>query len=330
MKQSQEQFILKAKERHGDKYDYSKVVYTIARNKVIITCVDCKNDFEMTPNKHLSRGDGCKRCSRQKCAHVQRSNVYDFINKSKLKHGDVYGYENVVYINSKTYVLITCKRHGDFKQTPNNHLWGYGCKACRDEKSGNSQRLTTEQFIEQSKKIHGDKYDYSKVVYTNSHTKVIIYCVKCKNDFEIKPNNHVNGQGCSYCKNKTEKKLYEALKSIYPSLSVQFKQDWCINKRYLPFDFCILEHKIIIELDGIQHFKQVSNWTSPEETFKNDKYKEKCANDNEYSVIRILQEDVFYDTYDWVKSLCEAIEEIKNGNEIVNTYLSKNKEYDNY
>jgi very-short-patch-repair endonuclease len=333
LKQSQEQVILKANERHGDKYDYSKVVYINACTKVIITCLKCKKDFEVTPNKHISRGDGCKLCSRQKCADAQRSNVDDFIKNGKLKHEDengdpIYGYKNINYINNRTPVLITCKKHGDFLQRPGNHLSGYGCINCRNENSGNSQRLTTEQFIEKSKKKHGDECDYSKVVYTNAHNKVIITCLKCKNDFEMAPNNHLNGQGCSYCKHKTEKKLYDALQSIYPSLIRQFKRDWCINKRYLPFDFCIPEHKIIIELDGRQHFIQVSNWTSPEETLKNDKYKQESANKNGYSVIRLLQENVFYDTYDWIKDLYEAIEEIKNGDEIVNRYLCKNNEYD--
>ena len=81
-------------------------------------------------------------------------------------------------------------------------------------------------------------------------------------------------------------------------------------------------------MDGRQHFQQVSNWSSPEEQFENDKYKEKCANDNDYSVIRILQEDVLNDTYDWLKDLCNTIEEIKNGDEVVNAYLCKNGEYE--
>ena len=110
----------------------------------------------------------------------------------------------------------------------------------------------------------------------------------------------------------------------------QFKQDWCKKLKHLPFDFVIPEYKIIIELDGPQHFQQVSNWSSPKEQFENDKYKETCANDNGYSVIRLLQEDVFYDTYDWVKELCEAIEEIKNGGEVANIYLCTNEEYDNF
>jgi len=126
---------------------------------------------------------------------------------------------------------------------------------------------------------------------------------------------------------KTEAKLYNLLITIYPTTIRQFKQDWCKKINHLPFDFCIPEYKIIIELDGRQHFQQVSNWSSPEEQFENDTYKEKCANDNNYSVIRLLQEDVFDDTYDWFKKLCDAIEEIKNGDEVANIYLCNNGEY---
>ena len=120
------------------------------------------------------------------------------------------------------------------------------------------------------------------------------------------------------------------MKQIYPPLITQFKEDWCKRINHLPYDFCIPEYKIIIELDGAQHFRQVSNWSSPEEQFENDKYKEECANQNGYSVIRLLQEDVYNDTYDWVKELCEAIEQIKSSEGITNIYLSKNGEYENY
>ena len=87
------------------------------------------------------------------------------------------------------------------------------------------------------------------------------------------------------------------------------------------------ENKIIIELDGLQHFEQVSNWSSPEETHLNDVYKMKCANENGYSVIRILQEDVFYDTYDWLTELRDDIEKIKSDQRVQNVYMGKYNEY---
>jgi very-short-patch-repair endonuclease len=133
-----------------------------------------------------------------------------------------------------------------------------------------------------------------------------------------------------FCKYKTEDKLYNVLITIYPTTIRQFKQDWCKKINHLQFDFCIPENKIIIELDGRQHFQQVSNWSSPESQFENDKYKEKCANDNGYSVIRIIQQDVLDDAYDWFKELCDVIEEIKNNNDVSNVYFDRNEEYSGY
>jgi len=191
-------------------------------------------------------------------------------------------------------------------------------------------RKTNEEFIKEAIQIHLNKYDYSKTNYIMDRTKVTIIC-KIHGEFEQTPDSHIHQKaGCPLCVNKTEGKLYEILKQSYPSITTQFKQEWCKKISYLPFDFCIPEYKIIIELDGPQHFRQVSNWSSPKEQLENDKYKEKYANDNGYSIIRILQEDVFYDTYDWSTELCETIEELKKGDEIANVYLCKNNEYNDY
>ena len=122
-------------------------------------------------------------------------------------------------------------------------------------------------------------------------------------------------------------KIYDKLKPIYQSIIRDFKQDWCKKINHLPFDFCIEELKIILELDGRQHFEQVMNWKTPEEQYENDKYKEKCANDKCYSIIRLLQEDVFNDKYDWKTELINNIEKIKTDNIIQNIYMCKNNEY---
>jgi very-short-patch-repair endonuclease len=103
-----------------------------------------------------------------------------------------------------------------------------------------------------------------------------------------------------------------------------------MNKKYLPFDFVIEERKVIIELDGPQHFKQIASWLSPEETFTIDLYKIECANINNFSIIRILQEDVLYDRYDWLNELTNNIENITNDNRIQNIYMCKNNEYKNF
>jgi len=111
------------------------------------------------------------------------------------------------------------------------------------------------------------------------------------------------------------------------------KVDWCKNlksNRYLPFDFIIEERKIIIELDGKQHFEQIGKWLSPEETRINDLYKMKCANENGFSVIRILQKDIYFNKYDWLKELCENIEKNSNEKIVQNIYMCKKNEYKDF
>jgi len=114
---------------------------------------------------------------------------------------------------------------------------------------------------------------------------------------------------CPYCaNNKTETKLFEYLTLNYDQkIEMQKKFDWCKNKRFLPFDICIEDLKLLIELDGPQHFEQISNWMNPILTTHNDKYKMKCANENGYSVIRLLQTDVWTDNNDWKNNLKKSI-----------------------
>ena len=117
------------------------------------------------------------------------------------------------------------------------------------------------------------------------------------------------------------KKLFEFLKLHYPKVKFQCKFEWCKDKDFLKFDFLIEELKIIIELDGHQHFIQVMNWSSPEDNLNRDIYKMKTANKNGYTIIRILQKDVYANKDSWDKKLLDAI---KNNNKITNTYIAKN------
>jgi very-short-patch-repair endonuclease len=322
---SNNDFINKAKEIHNDKYDYSKINYIKMNEKVIIVCKE-HGDFEQTPSNHITHKYGC-----QKCVGNYLSNTEEFIEKAKLIHNDKYDYSNINYINNHTNVIITCKEHGDFEQTPQTHLSGCGCKCCGIATMKIKQKTDIDNFIKNANIIHNNKYEYSKMNYINARTKIIITC-KIHGLFEQQPDSHLRGCGCPYCINKTEFILYEYLQKLY-EITKQFKKDWCKNNctnKYLPFDFCIEELKIILELDGKQHFEQVMNWKTPEEQYENDKYKQKYANENGYSMIRLLQEDVFNDKYDWKTELVNNIEKIKTDNIIQNIYMCKNNEYQHY
>jgi very-short-patch-repair endonuclease len=135
-----------------------------------------------------------------------------------------------------------------------------------------------------------------------SCNKYYFNCNICKNEFESTLGHISNGRWCPHCKFKTELKLFEWLKEKYSNVQKQITFDWSQNKRY---DFVI--NNIIIELDGAQHFVQVSNWQSPEKNKINDSLKNKLANENGYIMIRICQEIVLYDKEDWEKQLINAI-----------------------
>ena len=212
-----EEFISRAKEVHGDKYDYSKVEY--GKNRKTKVCIICHEkdekceehgEFWQTPNNHLY-GKGCP-----KCASNYRYKSEEIIEEFKKIHGDKYDYSKVVYKDAHTKVCIICLKHGEFWMTPNLHLRGSGCKKCYKEIKGKDRYSNTEEFIEKARKVHGDKYDYSKVEYKCSNKKVRIIC-PIHGEYWQTPNSHLMGRSCPKCggKDKTTEDVINAFKLVH-------------------------------------------------------------------------------------------------------------------
>ena len=125
----------------------------------------------------------------------------DFIVKAIEKHGDKYDYSKVDYTNNRTKVCIICPEHGEFWQTPHNHLSGSICPKCALTNRANKLRSDKDNVIERFKGVHGDMYDYSKVEYKNNRTKVCIICPE-HGEFWQTPESHLRGQGCPKCAGK--------------------------------------------------------------------------------------------------------------------------------
>lgn len=115
-----------------------------------------------------------------------------FIIQARKIHGDTYDYSKVVYKSSLEKVCIICSEHGEFWQTPNNHLRGRGCAKCKG-----LYRYTKDDFIKKSNEVHHGVYDYSKVEYKNTQAKVCIICPK-HGEFWQKPTRHMAGRGCPH------------------------------------------------------------------------------------------------------------------------------------
>lgn len=307
IKKDTEQFITASKIIHGDKYDYSKTDYVSNKIYVIIIC-SSHGEFEQTPDCHLS-GKGCVGCGRESTSVARRKTTEQFITDAESVHGNRYSYSKTDYDNSRIDVIITCQLHGDFSQSPTNHLSGKGCPVC-----GGSIKKETSGFITDAKNVHENKYNYSKVDYINSHTNVIITC-STHGDFQQSPTSHLNGCGCPYCVNKTESIVYQYLDSINIQHYRQFSPSWLINTETgyrRRFDLLIPKYKLIIEIDGPQHFRQVSIWGSPEIQRSTDVEKMFLALENDYSVVRLLQDDIFNNNFEWrdfiLKNLIERAE----------------------
>lgn len=134
----------------------------------------------------------------------------EFVEKCHKKHNNKYDYSKSIYVTQKERVIITCLKHGDFIQIAKSHLRGDGCRLCGNENVSKLYSSNTEEFLKKSKSIHGEKYDYSKTIYKNAHSKVNITC-KIHGIFKQEPSNHLRGNGCPNCtyNNGNTKKFIE-------------------------------------------------------------------------------------------------------------------------
>ena len=155
-----ETFIKKTKEVHGDKYDYSKVVYSGCRNKVCIICPE-HGEFWQVPYYHLA-GNGCMKCFNEKRRGKGRQLTTDeFISRANEIHKNKYDYSKVDYVDCRHEVTIICPEHGDFKQRPYKHLNGHGCPYCNEkslERDVREALLEREIVFEEQKKFDWLKY----------------------------------------------------------------------------------------------------------------------------------------------------------------------------
>jgi hypothetical protein len=248
---TQDEFIEKARLKHGDKYDYSEVEYKNNKTKVCIICPCPEHEpFWQTPNSHLN-GRGCP-----KCAGNVRLTKQEFIKKAREIHGDKYDYSKTEYINTDIKVCIICPEHGVFYQTPHGHLLGKGCSNCYTH-----NKLNLEDFIKRVREIHGDKYNYSKVEYRHSSIKVCIIC-PIHREFLQEPRTHLSGCGCPFCKQSNIEKMVKKYLE-YNNIPFNYNQynfEWLKLKKKLELDFYLTDYNVAIECQGRQHFIPIEHF----------------------------------------------------------------------
>lgn len=308
-----QQFIEEAKKIHGEKYDYSKVIYVTNKSKVHIIC-PIHGDFEQSPSNHL-KGEGCPKCANKNIT------TEEFIEKAKEIHGNKYDYSKVTYYKNDKKVCIICPTHGEFWQTPSSHLCGSGCPQCGKERTTESKKLSTEIFIQKAREIHGDKYNYDKVNYINSTTKVCIVCPE-HGEFWQQPDNHLQKQGCPYCKqSRLETSIYTLLQKNNMVFETQKSFSWLKNTSTnfpLYLDFYLPTFNLAIECQGQQHFTPVTYFDGIEgfqKTLERDKLKLSLCTEHNIKILYYVNDTINvpqnWELYPVIKTKNELLNNIK-------------------
>lgn len=256
--------------------------YVNNKSKLRYRCI-CGNESETSFSNFKNKNVRCRKCS-----------GYEKYTYEKVL--EIFAKKNCILLSNKyidCFDKLTFKCHcGNISETTlNNFKQQKGCMKC----SG-AERLSYEYV-----KAFFEKQNYTLLSkeYKNTMTKLHFKC----------DNGHINhmefmsfqkGHRCSMCCFKTERIVLEFLNAEYSNVIYQAKFDWCKNKAHLPFDFLLKDHKLLIELDGMQHFQHFrTSWKTPKEIQENDKFKMRVALQKKYSIIRISQEDVFDNNINW-------------------------------
>ena len=320
-------------------------IFKNTNNKYLFICDICNHEFNIRicnitkknpiwcyycSNSKLCNNDDCKICfeksvaSHEKSMYLSKKNK---INPRKIFKG-----------SCKKCWFICIKCNHEFISRINkvmrikNPTW---CPYCSNNILCNNNLCLiceNKSFSKNNKVIYWSNKNIlnPRQVFMGSSKFFLFNCDKCDNEFKMSPDLIIHkNEWCPFCKNKTELKLFNWLIDLQSyNIKNQVKYDWCINNetnRYLPFDYCIEELHLIIELDGPQHFNDMKCWNSIyENVHERDLYKMEQANKNGYSIIRIFQPDVYYDNNDWEQKLMDCIKQYENP---TNIFISSGDHY---
>ena len=194
---TQEEFISRASEVHGGRFDYSLVEYKGAHTKVKIVC-PTHGVFEQVSHSHLI-GKGCSKCRNADTGDRWRMSQEDFISQAVAIHGDRYDLSRVIYKGRAHKISVICKEHGLFEPTAGNFGYlGSGCPECGRAAVGMKSRKPLSHYVVAGAKKHNGKYGYAGITYKNQVAYLKVVCPE-HGAFEQLAQDHMKGIGCRDC-----------------------------------------------------------------------------------------------------------------------------------
>jgi len=303
-------FLEEVKEKYGNKYDYSKIIWKGIDKHVLIVC-DIHGEFSAKASSF--KQNGCIKCKRENIPRKNKFSKEDFITRHKDKHKDInYVYDLTVYNGMDKNITVECPYHGLFSFLASNMS---GCRKCMTKEYSEKVKLTEfnkaineeckNTFIEKAMKIHEDKYDYKEAEYINSKTKVKINCKK-HGLFVCSPNNHLKGKGCPKCKHNYSNKSLRWLKyrsiidkCIIRDITNENGEYKIEGTKYKADGFCE-DTNTIYEFYGTEYHgdprytsNKINNFLGKnyKELYNNTLKREQCIKDLGFKVISIWEAD---------------------------------------
>ena len=305
-KKSNNQFITESINKFGDKFDYSKCNYINNNTDVVLICKKHNIEFHTKPRSHLYHKSGCcKICAaeiKQKTSHnSQVKSNEQFITESINKFGDKFDYSKCNYTGSKNNVTLKCNICNNlFNINARSHLRSIngGCKKCAIKSNIESRKLTYIDIINRCKQRHNSQnYDFSTIKdsYINTHNKIQIIC-KQHGPFWMLPDNFYNKlYDCPACNEKS--KGESILIEMFTKNNIEFIHNKCFDNLYefkghnLSYDFYIKKYNLLIEFNGIQHYKFCKRYHRDLHDFHkqlhHDWLKRKYAKNNKFNYLTI-------------------------------------------
>ena len=229
---------------HYNIYDYSKSEILSSSSKIEVICKN-HGSFFVTPNNHLNKKSGCPKC---------KNTNKEFFNKVKLLFNNKYDYSESIYINSRSKIKVICNIHGYFDIIAQNHLLGWGCNKCLENKKSELLKI---DLLNRMSIIHNNKYEYEFPKIVKSYSIIKIKC-PVHNWYNQSINCHLYKEcGCPKC-NISKGELY--INKLLKNNNIEFLykvKNGLKNIKELEFDFYLPNNNLYIEYNGRQHYESI-------------------------------------------------------------------------
>jgi very-short-patch-repair endonuclease len=267
--------------------------------KFLFNCYICNHEYEQSPCDKSYKETGCPYCAnRKRCGKCEIC-----LGNSCFRYKDIWSVKNkekceyVALSSGKKFIFNCLRCIHEYEQSPAKKSLGKGCPYCANKlRCGDCEHCLKNSCFRYKDIWSVKNKEKCEYVALQNNKKFLFNCYMCLNEYHQTPSSKSSqGSGCPYCVNKTELKVTDFLKEK----NIKFKRQFKIKDIRKYYDFYLPDFNLILEIDGNQHFRQVSNWECHEQTTKNDIQKMKTGLENSISFLRIYQPDIWEDKIDW-------------------------------